>query len=728
MVLKQLLFFPLWCVPLTVFGQTHSVLLNWNWAEGSGSPATGFHIKRGNTSGGPYSQVGAVTSPTILTFTDNGPFVEGNTYYYVVSSVGPGGESPNSAEVSATIPVTSSGTAALVGYWSFDEGTGTIAADSSGGGHNGAVNGASWIAGEKNSALSFNGSTSDVATSPIALSNTFSVSAWVNPSGAQTAYARIAETQYNDGLYLGVNASGTQYKWIVNNAAGATAACGRALGCAEGGVVTAGWHLVTGTYDGATGRLYVDGTLVATETFTAPPNTNLPLYIGRYSAANGYGWHGGIDEVRLYSGALTGAQVAQLYGSGGGLIGYWSFDEGKGTTAADSSGGGHNGTVNGASWIAGETNSALSFNGSTSDVATSPIALANTFSVSAWVNPSGGQTSYARIAETQYNAGLYLGVNASGTQYKWIVNNAAGGTGGCGRALGCAEGGVVTAGWHLVTGTYDGATGRLYVDGTLVASETFTAPPNTNFPLYIGRYYGANGYGWKGGIDEVRLYSRAITGAEVAQLYGGGGGLIGYWPFDEGRGSTAADASGGGHNGTVNGAGWIAGVQNSALSFNGSTNDVATSPIAFTNTFTVSAWVNPFGGQTAYARIAETQYNDGLYLGVNAAGTQYKWIVNNATGASGTCGRALGCAEGGAVAAGWHLVTGTYDGTTGRLYVDGILVASETFAAPPNASFPLFIGRFSSANGYGWNGGIDEVRLYNRALTAAEIQVLLVNR
>ena len=139
--------------------------------------------------------------------------------------------------------------------------------------------------------------------------------------------------------------------------------------------------------------------------------------------------------------------------------------------------------------------------------------------MSTWVNPSGAQTAYGRIAETQYYDGLYLGLDGSGNHYKWIVNNGAGATGVCGMPYGCAEGGTVTSGWHLVTGTFDGATGRLYVDGTLVASETFTAPPNTNFPLYIGRYYGGNEYGWNGGIDEVRLYDQALTAAEVAALF-----------------------------------------------------------------------------------------------------------------------------------------------------------------------------------------------------------------
>jgi hypothetical protein len=70
-----------------------------------------------------------------------------------------------------------------------------------------------------------------------------------------------------------------------------------------------------------------------------------------------------------------------------------------------------------------------------------------------------------------------------------------------------------------VIGTFDGATAKLYIDGAQVASETFTAPPNTNYPLYIGRYYGGTGYGWNGVIDEVRLYNRALTSTEISNIY-----------------------------------------------------------------------------------------------------------------------------------------------------------------------------------------------------------------
>ena len=83
--------------------------------------------------------------------------------------------------------------------------------------------------------------------------------------------------------------------------------------------------------------------------------------------------------------------------------------------AHDSSGNGYNGTVNGATWVPGYLNSALSFNGATSYVVTGNIPLSNAFSISAWVNPAvTPQTPYGRIVETQYNQGFFLGVNATG--------------------------------------------------------------------------------------------------------------------------------------------------------------------------------------------------------------------------------------------------------------------------------------------------------------------------
>ena len=202
-----------------------------------------------------------------------------------------------------------------------------------------------------------------------------------------------------------------------------------------------------------------------------------------------------------------------------GLIGYWNFDEAAGTIAHDTSGSGYNGTITGATWTTGKINGALNFNGSSSYVVTPAVSLSTTFSVSAWVNPAvATQTGYARIVETQYNTGLYLGTNAKGTKYKFIVNSGRGSAGGCGGvSFGCAEGGAVTSGWHLVTATYDGTTAVLYVDGVRVASDTFTSPGTTGLALYVGRYF-QGGYSWNGYVDDVRLYNRALTVTEVASI------------------------------------------------------------------------------------------------------------------------------------------------------------------------------------------------------------------
>jgi hypothetical protein len=115
-----------------------------------------------------------------------------------------------------------------------------------------------------------------------------------------------------------------------------------------------------------------------------------------------------------------------------------------------------------------------------------------------------------------------LGTDTTGTRYKLIVNGGSGVTGSCG--YGCAEGGTITGGWHLVTATFDGATARLYVDNAVVGSDTFTAPSNTNLPLNIGISYVGSGYGWNGTIDEVRLYNRGLSIAEISAIYSYTGG------------------------------------------------------------------------------------------------------------------------------------------------------------------------------------------------------------
>ena len=200
-------------------------------------------------------------------------------------------------------------------------------------------------------------------------------------------------------------------------------------------------------------------------------------------------------------------------------------------------------------------------------------------------------------------------------------------------------------------------------------------------------------------------------------------GLMGYWPLDENAGSVAYDQSGNGYNAALSNVGWTAQVYNSAT-FNGSNSLGLTGAIPFGQTFSVAAWVNSsLNGQSSFAAIAESSRSAGFYLGVDNTGTQYKFVVNGATQSTGTCGSSFGCAQAGTVGSGWHFVAGTYDGTTALLYVDGALAASDTAAAPANASRAVHMGE-SPESGSVWNGLLNDLRLYSRPLTASEISTL----
>lgn len=72
-------------------------------------------------------------------------------------------------------------------------------------------------------------------------------------------------------------------------------------------------------------------------------------------------------------------------------------------------------------------------------------------------------------------------------------------------------------------GTYDGSTIKVYLNGALVQSLAHSAPlTHSSSPLLIGNAVGAGNFHWSGGLDEVAVYGRALTAAEVAQHYAAG--------------------------------------------------------------------------------------------------------------------------------------------------------------------------------------------------------------
>ena len=195
-------------------------------------------------------------------------------------------------------------------------------------------------------------------------------------------------------------------------------------------------------------------------------------------------------------------------------------------------------------------------------------------------------------------------------------------------------------------------------------------------------------------------------------------GLIAGYAFDEGTGTTASDASGHGFVGTLTGATWTtAGKYGNALVFNG-TSALVTVPNAaslqLTTGMTLEAWVNP-SVVTAAWRDVIYKGNDSYYLEATSTNASLP-------GAGGTFGASPLYGAAALAANTWTHLAVTYDRVTLRLYVNGVQVSSlAATGAIETSTDPLQIGGDSIYGQY-FQGAIDEVRVYNRALSPTEIQ------
>jgi hypothetical protein len=201
------------------------------------------------------------------------------------------------------------------------------------------------------------------------------------------------------------------------------------------------------------------------------------------------------------------------------LVAAYAFEEASGTTTADASGNGHTGTLANATRTAsGRFGSALSFNGTNATVNVNDSALldlSNAMTFSAWVNPSAlGTGVWRTVLMKERPGGLAYGLyaNDSATRpsaYVQIGSTEAGRNGPASLPLNT---------WTHLAVTYNGSTLRLYVNGTQVATRNITGSVSaTTGMLRIG---GNSIWGeyFAGLIDEVRIYSRVLSAAEITTI------------------------------------------------------------------------------------------------------------------------------------------------------------------------------------------------------------------
>jgi sugar lactone lactonase YvrE len=624
----------------------------------------------------------------------------------------------------------------LVAAYSFDEGSGTVAHDSVGN-HDGTLkNGAAWSTGKYGTGVRFDG-VNDLVTIPASsdlnFSGNFTLEAWVRPDEARAWGAVITKEAPTFHSYE-LNAQGEHEApaaYVAKSSSDNYAINGTSL------LANQAWSHLALTNDGSYLRLYVNGTQVSSvpsgTVFTGEGATQL----GGNLVWSDY-FKGVLDEVRLYNRTLSATEIGQDKAAPIGwsrsnrLIAAYSFDEGSGSVAHDSVGD-HDGAVkNGAEWTTGKYNGGLHFDGIDDLVtvpASSDLNLSKNFTLEAWVKPDE-INKWSAVITKEVASGTGYQLHAEGEKSAPSGYVAKDGEGHNYGVNGTSA--LPTSAWSHLALTNDGTNLRLYVNGVQIASAASGPMFTGEGELHIGnnvRWMTEDGF--KGTIDEVRLYNRTLSAGEVGQDKEASIGwsrnnrLIAAYSFDEGSGTILHDAIGT-HDGTLkNGPAWTtAGKYNGGLHFDGVDDLVsipASSDLNLSKNFTLEAWVKPDEANPWSAVITKE----------SSAGSTYQLHAEGELKAPR--GSAAKTAEGGnytvngpsalPVSAWSHLAL-TNDGTNLRLYVNGTLVATGASGPMFVSDGPLHIGdnlRWISEDGF--KGTIDDVRLYNRTLSAAEIGV-----
>ena len=531
-------------------------------------------------------------------------------------------------------------------------------------------------------------------------------------------------------------------------------------------------------------KMYADGQEQNIESTLAggPQVSKINFYIGK---SGGLYFTGFLDEVRISNSIRSAAWIETSYNNqnspatffseqaeetGPGPVGYWSFDEGHGTTAHDESGEGNNGTITGAEWqddsqcVSGKC---LTFDNTGEKVNCGNISLNTTaVTVSWWMNIkdySGLSTSdglapiiidWMKGGAANYQDGTllcYIKTNPTWSGGNYATNGLI-----CTYSSGDSQlndlGSNISVElnkWYFVSYTVDGTSANLYINGNLENSMTGAGNISPESEVFT-----INNRDWNYGtssdavIDEVKIYPYARTADEIRQDYAAGlagiktahgvaaafggtsekwltDGLVGYWQMDESATTSGAfDASGNGNNGTYYGdASTTAGRFGNGGSFDGSgdwvdcgdTNNIS-------GAITLAAWIKVDNfdiihqaiitkGDYTY-RLARYSSSNNIAFALGEFAVDMSQIISTVNVNDGK----------------WHHIVGTFTGGNGgmqKLYINGIEDGSliRNYDNWDNENDSLMIGQ---NDGWvrDWEGQLDEVRIYNRALSAREVRKL----
>lgn len=450
-----------------------------------------------------------------------------------------------------------------------------------------------------------------------------------------------------------------------------------------------------------------------------------------------------------------------------GLAGYWSFNEGAGTVATDFSGNGNQGTLAGnSSWVNGKRGKAVQLDGSGDSIAVNTVNNFPTtggYSASVWLKPAvtfdSTNTSVARrILNTMGSPNWYDG------NINMLVGDEDTGVITCyhpaDQIVSTSQTSWSADTWYHLACVYNPSDGTLtiYVNGVQSGQTTsITAPEGNNTSFYIGAGDSGSTEELNASVDEVRIYNRALGPTEVAALARAGAarfgassadldagsslesGLVGHWTFDgKDVQSTITDVSGSDNHAYFKGGATSSaktiGRLGQAFNFDGSDDGVLTASnlVYGSNVISVAFWgywtdasqpCDPFmvsgdlEAQAGAFYIAPNLCDFGDDLTVGLSGNSETARVESIT--RPTLNQ-------------WHHYVVVLDHSTNggdiTIYIDG---ASQSTTVEQNnkntngnlVSAQLAMMHFPGSPTHA-SGKMDDVRIYNRALTASEAQQL----
>jgi hypothetical protein len=634
-------------------------------------------------------------------------------------------------------------------------------------GQDGEINGATWTQnGKFGKALSFSNPSGAVVNlgNPASLNGLTSagtISVWVHPANTTTGGILDRSTLgsgWAGPFYLWWQVSG--FRFSVANNSGST-------NIGSPTYSPNSWYHVVGTFDGSNVKMYVNGINVASAVQTVTP-IDRPADSWLIGAMNSQGtlfpFPGKIDEVKIYNYALTADEIAVEYNAGkaviwGGVsdtsqlnggsvastsasaaycvpgasdtcsapVAEWNFDEGQGTTVADSSGNGNTGTWagTGSHWTNGKVNKAGKFNGTNDYVSAGNTGIAQNGPATAegWFKFNVLATTKGSINGLfsplyQHQANNYLYVQ--GTNDYFDTASA-----------------IQPNIWYHIALSYSGdtSTAVAYING-IKQNITLQAGAE-NIPALSAFMIGnVGGNYFSGSIDGVKVFNYVRTPAQVAWDYNQGKPVAQY-NFDECSGTAIHDASGNGNTGTLTNAtpgdcatnantAWYNGRNgkyNASLNFDGVDDYIITPSFGFDpNVMTFAAWIRPDNLTGRFTLFGQSNGTMSIEVGTgNAAAPKIGIVATIVPGIweTETVNNAVSTGA-------WYQITVVKNGggTTPSIYVNGVLqsLVTNNPQAYNTSATAKFIG--ARAPSQYFSGQIDDARIYNYALTAKQVQLL----